>query len=275
MQDLRLEDIDWNRMHRTALAEKSSPRKTAADWDRKAESFAERNSGSLYAEKFIDLLRPEPSWSVLDIGCGPGTIALPLAARVKNITALDFSGAMLDILNNRAAEANITNITTARLSWTDDWAAQGIAPHDAAIASRSLAVNDLEAALIRLNESARKVAAVTDRVGPGPFDPGAYRAVGRNLEPGPDYIYTVNILYRLGIHASVDFIHLEDEIPCASFAEAMEMYTWMFRNLSAAESEKLQHYVRSVTTRKTDGTILLHRPHAPTWAFIRWQPRHR
>ncbi len=271
MQGPRLEDIDWNRMRLAALAGKSSPGKTAADWDKKARSFAERNSGTLYVEKFIELLRPDPSWSVLDIGCGPGTIALPLAGQVRKITALDFSKAMLKILRDRAARNNITNITTARLSWTDDWQAHGIKPHDAAIASRSLAVRDLEAALVRLNASARRVAALTDRVGPGPFDPEAYRAVGRTLDPGPDYIYTVNLLYRMGIHASVDFIHLERKIPCASVAGVVEMYAWMFRDLSDTETEKLKQYVRSITTREPDGTILLHREYAPTWAFIRWQ----
>jgi SAM-dependent methyltransferase len=272
MQDIRFADLDWNLLRQKAMEDISRPGRSADDWDRKAPSFAQRNTGSLYTEKFLALLRPQPAWTVLDVGCGPGTLALPLANLVTRVTALDFSRKMLDILEERSRRDNITNITTRRLSWADEWEKHGIRMHDVAIASRSLAVKDLRSSLEQLNRFAKKAAVVTDRVGHGPFDPDAFTAVGRPIKTGPDYIYTINLLYQMGIRASVQFIHLESEIPCSTLDEAMEIYTWMFHDLTPTEKKRLKKYVLSITTTTKDGTMIVHRKHTPTWAFIRWQP---
>ncbi len=268
---IRPETIDWNKLWKQAQAEKSRRSKNAVDWDRKAPSFARRNSSSLYIDKFIELLRPRSSWSVLDMGCGPGTLAIPLSRHVSHVSALDFSPVMLDILAERAREEGIDNISRHLVSWTDDWERHGIEPHDVTIASRSLSVEDLRPALEKLTRFARGHVVITDRVGHGPFDPDAFSAVGREIKTGPDYIYTVNLLYQMGIHASVDFILLEDTLPCATMEEALEFYLWMFHDLTDVEKKRLKKYVRSITTTAGDGGFVVHRKHTPKWAFIRWR----
>ncbi len=272
MPPLHPASIDWNDLWKQARSVKSSRSKTPGDWDRKAPAFARRNSASLYIDTFIELLQPRLSWSVLDIGCGPGSIAIPLSPKVRNISALDFSEKMLEILGARADAAGITNISPHALSWTDDWKLHGIEIHDVTIASRSLAVDDLRSALAKLTEFARTLVVITDRVGHGPFDPDAFSAVGRELNTGPDYIYTVNLLYQMGIYARVDFIRHESTLSCSSMNEAMDLYTWMFQDLQPGEKKQLKKYVQSITTTAKDGTITLHRDHVPTWAFIRWEP---
>jgi SAM-dependent methyltransferase len=248
-------DIDWNLLWQAARKEKTWRSKDADDWDRKADSFARRTAHSVYNTMFIDLLQPEQDWSVLDVGCGPGTISIPLAKRVRHVSALDFSPKMLAIIRERSLQEGIANISTHHLSWEDDWQAEGLAVHDVTIASRSLGVNDLRAALDKLNRFARKAAAVTDKVGEGPFDPDAFEAVGRKLETGPDYIYTVNMLYQMGINAKVDFIRLENAHIYSSMKEAVDHYIWMFKDLTAEEQKRLEDYVT-------------------TWAFLRWSPFH-
>jgi len=270
--EIRYSDIDWNRLWQNARQDKSWKSKTAGDWDRRAASFAQRTAGSVYADTFIDLLQPSSSWSVLDVGSGPGTIAIPLAKRVERITALDFSPAMLSILDQKAREEGITNITTCNLSWNDDWQRHGIVPHDVVLASRSLSVPDLRDALERLTRYAKKTAVVTDRVGHGPFDPDAFKAVGRVLDTGPDYIYTINLLYQMGIRAKVDFINLDNSSTHATLDEALESYTWMFHRLTAAEKKRLKKYVQSITTSAHNGTVALNRKDITTWAFISWKP---
>ncbi|MFP7753603.1 class I SAM-dependent methyltransferase [Thermodesulfobacteriota bacterium B35] len=272
MQQPRFEELDWNLMYQRARQEKSWKSKGAADWDRKADSFAERTERSVYTEKFLALLRPRKNWSVLDVGCGPGTLALPLARRVERVTALDFSGRMLDILKERAARAHLGNITTCHAGWGDDWQTLGIGRHDIAIASRSLAVADLGAALEQLSRHARCRVVITDRVRHGPFDPDAFAAVGRLLQPGPDFIYTVNLLYRMGYLPTVEYIVLEEEMVYRSLEDAVESYRWMFRDLRAEEEKRLQKYVRSITTSADNGSLVLRRIHVPTWAFISWRP---
>ena len=103
MANIQLEDLDWGLLWQQAKKKKTWRSKGPADWDKKAASFAKRTARSIYTEKFIELLDPKPEWSVLDIGCGPGTLALPIAARTSRVTAIDFSGNMLQILEKRAA----------------------------------------------------------------------------------------------------------------------------------------------------------------------------
>ena len=263
---------DWNELWKQSRSEKSFQPKTVDDWDKKAPSFARRNSSSLYIEKFIELLDPDPSWSILDIASGPGTLAIPLAKKVKSVSALDFSPVMLQILEQRIKEEGITNITTHQLSWTDDWHKHGIETHDTVIASRALGVDDLRSALEKLNTFAARQVIVTDKVGHGPFDPDAFAAVGRELRSGPDYIYTLNLLYQMGINATVDFIELERYLPCKSFEEATDLYFWMFKDLDRDEKKRLKKYVQSITTSTENGTYSVLRKNIPTWAFIRWVP---
>ena len=171
-----------------------------------------------------------------------------------------------------SVEEEISNISTHQLSWTDNWQERGAGIHDIAIASRALGVDDLQSALEKLNKYATKQVIVTDKVGYGPFDPDAFSAVGRELKSGPDYIYTVNLLYQMGIHARVDFIELESSLPCSSVEEAMDFYLWMFHDLTADEKKRLKKYVQSITTSTENGTYSVQRNTIPIWAFIRWTP---
>ncbi len=272
MTNFHFQDLDWGLLRQQANTKKSQHHKNAADWDRKARSFAGRTAHSVYTEQFLELLAPDPDWSVLDIGCGPGTLALPVAACTRQVTAIDFSGNMLKILQERAAGQGLQNISTRQLSWDDNWRQHGIKPHDVAIASRSLAVHDLKRALTRLNSFATRRVCITDRVRHGPKDPDAFAAVGRELSAGPDYIYTVNILYQMGILPTVDYIPLEKTLEYRSFAEAVAGYSWMFHNLDQDEEELLKKYVRRISNTNQDGTVTVHRRIVPTWAYISWTP---
>ncbi len=264
--------LDWNLLWQQAKNKKTWASKKAHDWDKKAASFAKRTSTSIYTDKFLELLKPQEQWSILDAGCGPGTLALPLATMVRRVTAFDFSKNMLNILQQRATEDGLNNITTRHTSWEDDWRHSQIPCHDVAIASRSLAVKDLRAALAKLTAHARERVIITDRVKHGPFDPEAFAALGRPLNTGPDYIYTINLLYQMGYLPSIDYIRLEETLDFSSFADAMSGYTWMFNNLQADEEKRLKKYLHSITTTAEDGTVSVHRRHVPTWAYISWHP---
>jgi len=268
---MRYEEIDWNELWREARRRKSWAKKGNADWDKRASDFAARNLDSPYVEQFLTkAVIPEKS-TVLDIGCGPGTLALPIAKRAARVTAVDFSKAMLDELAGRARERGLHNIRPIHASWEDDWESLGIEPHDIAIASRSLSVDDLEKALVKLDRWARHRVYVSDRVGSGPFDPDVFEAVGRPFEPGPDYIYTVNILYRLGIHARVDFITLSPARLYDSTEEAIRSHRWMFDDLTPEEEQRLTEYVLGRCRPHPGGRIEFVRRHPPKWALIWWE----
>jgi hypothetical protein len=177
---------------------------------------------------------------------------------------------MLAELDKQAQAAKLTNITTIQASWLDDWNALAIDRHDIAIASRSLAVDDLAGALAKLDSQANKGVYIVDRVAAGPFDPDLFLAINRDFDPGPDYIFTLNILYTMQIHAHVDFITLDHNRSYNSRDEALKSYRWMVDNLTEDEDEKLTTYVDAHLTRVDETTWQLSRRVAPKWALIWW-----
>lgn len=268
---MRYEEIDWNGLWQEARRAKSWKKKQPTDWDKRAAGFAARNIDSPYVARFLDKIPLDPTWSVLDVGCGPGTLSLPLAQEVRRVTAIDFSAAMLAELRQRAEAMGVTNLTTIQAAWEDDWEALRIAPHDVAIASRSLSVDDLEGALTKLDCWASKAVFISDGVGAGAFDPDLFAAIGRPFTPGPDYIYTVNLLYTMGIHARVDFITLESTRRYATPEEAIQSHAWMVDNLTPTESERLAEYVEKRLRRSADGGWEFRRRVAPQWALLWWR----
>ncbi|MCA1906225.1 MAG: methyltransferase domain-containing protein [Desulfarculus sp.] len=61
----------------------------------------------------------KPGCQVLDVGCGPGTMALPLAQAGAMVTALDWCRPMLDNLERLAGQRGLSGITTRCQSWDD------------------------------------------------------------------------------------------------------------------------------------------------------------
>lgn len=267
------EDIDWNELWLKSRKRKSWAGKGAEDWDRKAPSFAERNNHSPYIPLFLSRLPLTSSSTVLDIGCGPGTIALPLAVQVKKVTALDYSEKMIGLLRDQAAEKGLDNITCVHCSWESDWQSHGIEPADIAIASRSMNVADLSMALDKLNAFGRRYVFITDRIAPSPFDPDAFAAIGREFNSGPDYIFTLNFLYRKGIHPNVEILELEPNIQFPDMDEACRAYSWMFKDISAEELKKLKNFLETrIISSNRDG-IVLQRRYPPRWAMIWWKKK--
>ena len=261
---------DWNELWQQARKRKSWRPKKKKDWDQRAATFAKRNADSQFAQLFLEQMQPQPHWRVLDVGCGPGTLALPLAPQVNHISAIDFSQAMLQELAKRQQQQGINNISSYHASWDDDWQQLGLQRHHVAIAARSLAVDDLRKALQKLGSWASHKVFIADRVGPGPFDPELFAALGRPFEPGPDYIYTVNILFQLGIQPHINYLEFDQERTYASREEAVAGCSWMLDEVKEGEEPALERYVDDRSTNNPDGTITVRRSKPVKWALIDW-----
>ncbi|MFA4848438.1 MAG: class I SAM-dependent methyltransferase [Methanoregula sp.] len=77
------------------------------------------SSGGVSArtQKTIGLLDIRSGMSVLDAGCGPGRLTIPIAHRVGSdgeVTAMDLQDGMLREVQNRARSANLNNIRYLR-----------------------------------------------------------------------------------------------------------------------------------------------------------------
>lgn len=97
----------------------------------------------------------EADASVLDIGPGPGTLALPLAPRVGHITAVEPSAWMRTLLEQQIQQQGIQNIRILPQRWEDADPKQ-VGVHDYVIASYSLHMPQIGPALCKMNALARK-----------------------------------------------------------------------------------------------------------------------
>jgi len=84
-----------------------------------AHHFADdpRRAGDALLDRLRALSRPDATW--LDIGAGGGRYALPLALVSREVTAVDPSAAMLEVLTKSAGEHGIENVSAYELRWPD------------------------------------------------------------------------------------------------------------------------------------------------------------
>ena len=61
-------------------------------------------------EAFVKTLGVSPGMKVLDLGCGDGTTAVPLAQLGADMTGIDIAGNLVAAGNRRAAELGLTNL---------------------------------------------------------------------------------------------------------------------------------------------------------------------
>ena len=238
-----IKTIDWNKAWKEAKALRTSSRRDNKFWDRRAPSFAKHAAETAYPAAFLKILRPEPQWSVFDMACGGGTLAVPLARKVREVVAVDFSDKMLEIVREKCRQENITNVATINARWEDDWSAHGIGAYDVVVASRSLVVDDLLTAILKLDAAARERVYVSTIVGDGPYDRRVFEALGRPLNMGPDYIYNYNLLYQMGIHAEVAFIEERNNKTFEDRADALNSMRWMLDEMTPREEETLACYL--------------------------------
>ena len=271
MQTFR--SIDWNSAWNLDRVKRSEGRDREF-WNRRAPSFAQNikeGDRDEYVDPFVEIVDAQPEWSVLDVGCGPGTLACPLAKVVRQVTAIDFSPAMIDILKARSEKEGIRNIVTHLASWKDDWQALGVKRHDIAIASRSMNAEDPQASINKLMSFATQRVYVSFAVGSGPFDHRILEAVGRETHANPDYIYIYNLLYQMGITANVSLIERSPHT-FSGEEEAVDSFRWMIDNMTSAEEEALRRYLsRHLIQDGARWKLDYHRP--VFWAVIWWKIR--
>ncbi|MDD4749999.1 MAG: methyltransferase domain-containing protein [Methanosarcinaceae archaeon] len=122
-------------------------------WNKRSESYSKNISkGKRWkkSEVVLELLKTagfEPEGSkVLDIGCGPGTLSLPLARQGAEVTAFDISSGMLKSLSKLVKKEALPVEVFEGSWWTADIDELGFRnEYELVIASMTPGVRDIEA----------------------------------------------------------------------------------------------------------------------------------
>ena len=103
------EEIDWAYFWREKLEAKKDRSK---DWNKAAPNFGKSAKKDDYHTKLIERIDVTKDDTLLDLGCGEGSITIPLAKKAKSVTGVDSAYKMLEILNEKAQRENVDNIKT-------------------------------------------------------------------------------------------------------------------------------------------------------------------
>lgn len=259
-----IEAIDFAKMYKEHKKASTFRGKKAVDWDEKAEAMSKRVIDSPYTAEFISKMNLDECESLLDIGCGPGTIAIALAPKLKKVCGLDFSTGMLECFAKNAKERNIASAQTIHRSWEDDWS--DIEPCDIVVASRSMEVKDLKDGLTKLNSKAKKAVYLTYKAGGSFVDEEILHFIGKEIVTRPDYIYVLLVLREMGIYAKLDFIDTPGGSVSYESKEAfLTSLEWSVGGLEDKQKSKAEEfYDKQIST----GTF---KPKGFKWAFIHWE----
>jgi SAM-dependent methyltransferase len=263
---MNFEDIDFNKLYVEQKAKTTFKAKNSDDWDKKAFSMNQRVHNSIYNEQFLKLLDLKNIDSLLDVGCGVGNLSLKLALKLSKVYSLDYSKKMLELLNQNANEQNITNITTINKSWYEPW--NEVPNADLVIASRSMEVKDMKEALYKLNAKANKKIVLSYKVGGSFVSQEILDVLKRDIIKKPDYIFLVNILYSMGINASVNFVQSEGRGTIYTSKEKfIESVSWSIGSLRDDEIQSLEEYYNSLSEDKKLKEDFVY------WAILSWDKK--
>jgi SAM-dependent methyltransferase len=203
-----ISDVDFGQLYRNHMAIAGGKAKPAECWDRRANMLDRRiRLNDHYVSDFVGRVDAADCATLLDVGCGTGAIAVALSRKLDRVFALDYSESMLQHVRHNAELAGATNIYPIHRAWDDDW--DDVPACDLVIASRSTAVMDLERALTKLDSKASRRVYMTSFVGGRMINRAIADALGITVPATidkPDYIYAVNLLYRMGRRPRLDYI---------------------------------------------------------------------
>lgn len=104
------------------LTDKRNFDQNAASWD---DNPGRVRLAKDIAEAIAEEVNLTPSMDVLDFGCGTGLLTLQLLPFVRSITGVDSSRGMLDVLNAKIKDRNLTNVKTRFLDVESDVRLEG------------------------------------------------------------------------------------------------------------------------------------------------------
>jgi FkbM family methyltransferase len=147
------------------------------------------------------LTRLDPGMTLLDIGAGIGRYAIPLARRLRHVTAVEPLGGMREILRERAAAGGIDNLSLVEAPWME----AEVTRHDVALAAHATyATPDLLEFVRKMEARARRLCALILRV---PAHDGVIgelcAEVRGEWHDSPNFVLGYNLLLAAGYYPNV------------------------------------------------------------------------
>lgn len=272
--------IDWNAVWREQRRRHHEANRNSTDasfWDAKdaARRFyrmAQENNGERIEKTLRDLPLTGAS-RVLDVGAGPGALAIPIARRAGHVTAVEPSEGMRSVLEENIDAERIGNIDVVPKRWEDVSVANDLSPpYDIVFASYSLDVPDIEEAVRKLEEASSRYVYIYWFAGETSWD-----AMSRELWPllhgspfaaSPKCDIVYNVLYSMGIYPDIETFTFRHINRFADLKEAVDHFAPRCFAMTEEQKEILKEYLSRYA--RTDGDTIIVPGHS-TRVKIRWE----
>ena len=260
-------DVKWEEFWAERLENKVNK-----DWDKAAPGFYKRTRKDDYQDALFDKLILDENDSVLDVGCGEGSVTIPLAKRVKKVIGLDSSPKMLEYLEKRALDNKIDNIETI-LKPIEEIKYDEIGDVDVVVCSRSLnGIIPIREVLMELDKIANKYVFITI-FGPEnkKIEKDFDKELGVKTEDFPDYNYFFNILFNMGIYANIERFDLNNYREYDSIEDAMDNGKFRLDLYSDDEKALLKEYLERILTKDEKTGKYYNVKDKADWIMVWWK----
>ena len=220
----------------------------------------------------LSLLSFPAGSTVLDIGSGPGTLAVPLAKRGCKVTVVEPSIPMVSAMKTYLQESGVTTDIQVIPKLWEEVKPEEIGVFDYIISSFSLAVPNLSDALDKMNNTANRQVHIFWFLSSPHWE-----TVRRDLWPelyGEEFMgkprsnLVWNTLYQKGIMANLTVHRMKTEYIYTSEEEALAHYWEQFPIVKEEQKDIIVNYLRTHLVPLKDGTYQF--PALEHYAHIWW-----
>jgi len=260
--------IDWCEIWKNQMAmhiEQRRGKDCANNWNDEVEA---KNYWKLvqenweWTEKIIEDLNISRESRVLDVGAGPGTLAVPLANKVAHITAVEPSDAMMKVLRHNLEERGYSNVDCVNTRWEDVDVKKDLhSPYDIVIASYSLGMIDIKESIQNMIDASSKYVYLYWFAGETSWHKHrqnlwAMLHEGKSpLIPMPMGDVLFNALYQVGIYPNVEVFSTQYPDRFSSIEEAVDRFKSEYEVTTPQQESDLRRYLERVL--ENDGNDLI------------------
>ncbi|HJJ41916.1 MAG TPA: methyltransferase domain-containing protein [Methanocorpusculum sp.] len=274
---MNIADEEWNKNY--SLQRKRSGFKSSADHFSKKES-AERmlmkimkNPSAHISEQLRSLNFPRGA-SVLDIGAGPGTLAVPLTKDGCKVTVVEPSDAMAGAMQKYKEFCGVGDeIPRIPKLWQDVDIDEVSGRYDYVISSFSLGVPNLLDALMKMNAAAKKQVHIFWFLNAPPW-----KVIKRDLwkklrgEEYPDWFSYADVVWRAlfleNIYANITVHNINDGSHYLSVKQAAASYSDILPEINDEQFKVIEDYLDDILIKESDNKYSI--PGVGKFAHIWW-----
>ncbi|WP_300673350.1 bifunctional 2-polyprenyl-6-hydroxyphenol methylase/3-demethylubiquinol 3-O-methyltransferase UbiG [Desulfoluna sp.] len=185
---------------------------------------------------------------ILDVGAGPGNLAIPMACRFAQVTAVEPAEGMTDLLTDHARAAGRTNIHLVQKRWEEVCCETDLLPpYDLVIASFSLGMENMKAAIEKMVHVSSRYVCLLWFAGETAWDKHS-QYLWKTLHNTPytpmprcDTLY--NLLYQMGIYPNMEVFTIDHDTVYDSLADAVDQSKRRYQIKNQAQETLLKNYL--------------------------------